>query len=140
MPEALGVVHAGSDEVRLKLATERVLRSAADENVVIVGRAAAIVLRDRQDSLHVRLDGPKEARLKNGAAALGLTLAEARVKLEQTDRARAAYVKELFGLDWGEPSLYDLTLDSTAFSVGACADIVLAAAQGRLSLVARAGL
>ena len=48
---------------------------------MIVGRAAAIVSGDRKDALHVRLDGPRDARIRQGPAALNLPLAEAGVKL-----------------------------------------------------------
>lgn len=134
VPDVSTTIVATTDEERLKVATERVLRSAATDDVVIVGRAAVIVLRDRQDALHVRLDGPREGRLKQCASALGLDPKDAEVRLEKTDRARAAYVKELYGLDWRDPNLYDLMLDSTRFSVETCAKVILAAARSRLHL------
>ena len=124
-------IAAPTDELRLRQATEFVLRDVAKSNAVIVGRAAAIVLRNFDRALHVRLDGPRTARLKQGAQALGLSLSEAEVLLEKTDRARAAYVREMYGQDWRDPSLYHLILDSTAFSIETCSKLILAAAQGR---------
>src|ERR1700736_1795029 len=45
--------------------TERVIHQIAETTGgVILGRAAAIVLRDRPCMLHVRLDGPPEARIQ----------------------------------------------------------------------------
>lgn len=134
LPEGVGVFEGMTDEVRLKNATERVLHAAANTDVVIVGRAAAIVLRDREHALHVRLDGPRDARLTHGATALGISVLEAAAKLEQTDRARAAYIRELYGMDWRDLSLYHLIIDSTSFSVEACTDLVLDAARVRLGL------
>lgn len=121
-----------SDEMKLQIATERLLRAATSKNTVVVGRAAAIVLRDRQDALHVRLDGPKEARVRQGAEALGLTLTEAEKRLDQTDRARATYVRELYGRDWRDWTLYHLMIDSTALPIDACTRLILAAAHARL--------
>lgn len=131
IPDASVPLDVTSDEVRLKVGTEQVLRNAAAGNVVVVGRAAAIVLRDRDDALHVRLDGARQARIKQGAAALGLRLSEAEAKLDQTDRARAAYVKELYGLDWRDPALYHMVIDSTTVSLEACTDVIVVTA-GRL--------
>ena len=46
------------DERAYRLQTERVLGEiAAGQGGVVLGRAAAMVLRDREDVLHVRLDG-----------------------------------------------------------------------------------
>jgi len=126
-----GAIVAPTDELRLRQATEHVLRKAAMTNAVIVGRAAAIVLKDFDRALHVRLDGPRSARVKQGAQALGLSLSEAEILLEQTDRARAAYVREMYGQDWRDPSLYHLTIDSTAFSIETCSKLILAAAKVR---------
>ena len=134
LPDPSTTTDASSDEIRLKLATEVVLRDAAAGHAVIVGRAAAVVLGDRPDALHIRFDGPRPARISQGAAALGLSLAEAELKLQQTDRARAAYVKELYGLDWRDPTLYHLVIDSTKFSVADCTRLVLKAAEIRLRL------
>jgi cytidylate kinase len=130
--ESAFAVDTSGDEMKLQMATERVLRAAASKNTVVVGRAAAVVLRDRQDALHVRLDGPRAARIRQGAEALGLTLAEAEKKLDQTDRARATYVRELYGLDWRDWTLYHLMIDSTALALGACTSLILAAAHARL--------
>ena len=101
-------------------------------DVVIVGRAGAIVLRGREDALHVRMDGPRPRRIKQGAEALGLTFADAENTLDKTDRARAAYVKALYGLDWRDSSLYHLVIDSTIFSVETCTRLIVAAAHTRL--------
>lgn len=120
-----------SDEVRLRRATERVLLAAAATDTVIVGRAAAIVLKDRDDALHVRLDGPRAGRIRQGAGALGITLEDAARKLDQVDQARAAYVKELYGMNWRDSILYHLTLDSTVFALDTCTELTLAAAKAR---------
>jgi cytidylate kinase len=134
IPESVLTADTTGDEVMLRRATERVLRDAAATDTVVVGRGAAIVLRDRQDALHVRLDGPRQARIRQGAEALGLTLADAEKKLDQTDRARAAYIRELYGLDWRDSALYHLVIDSAALSVDACTKLILAAAHARLGI------
>lgn len=120
------------DAVSFRQATERALRKAAEDDVVVVGRAAALVLSDRPDALHVRLDGPREARLRQGAAALKLSAEEAASKLDVTDRARAAYVRELYGRDWRDPALYHLVVDATRIPIPACTAIILEAAKATL--------
>ena len=125
--ESIRFTDAGSDEARLRQTTELVLRERARGAVVIVGRAAAIVLNDVDQALHVRLDGARQKRISQGAAALGLSQADAEARLEQTDRAREAYVRELYRRDWRDPMLYHLTINATAFSIEDCSNLILEA-------------
>jgi cytidylate kinase len=129
VPESLTNWQAASDGLRLREATEAVLRHAAKHSAVIVGRASAIVLQDEPHCLHVRLDGPKEARVRQGAKGLGISIRDAETKLEQTDRARAAYVREMYTRDWRDPSLYHLIIDSTAFPISVCVQLILTASR-----------
>src|SRR6201997_226825 len=59
---------------------------------VILGRAAAGVLgKDR--GFHVRLDGPAERRVAQGAVIEGISQDQARERLRAADKARTAYVR-----------------------------------------------
>src|SRR3954462_3168437 len=52
--------------------TERVLaETAASHGGVVLGRGAAMVLGERPDALHVRLDGPQDRRLAAACARSG---------------------------------------------------------------------
>src|SRR5258708_4700887 len=109
----------------LRRATEDVVRKAAERDSVIVGRAIAIVLGDRSDAFHVRLDGPRAGRILQAMAALTLTRREAEGKLDLTDRAREAYVKRLYGKNWRDASLYHMIVDSTSLELATCAKLVV---------------
>src|SRR2546421_2098706 len=53
--------------------SEEVVRQLADrEGTVILGRAAVFVLQGRPDTLHVRLDGPVEARRRQAMRHEGI--------------------------------------------------------------------
>jgi hypothetical protein len=61
---------------------------------VILGRGAAVVLgKDR--GFHVRLDGPAERRVVQGAMIEGIGDEQARERLCAADKARTAYVRRL---------------------------------------------
>ena len=123
--------HMSHDPKAFKLASEHVIRAIAEHDAVIVGRAAAVVLADRQDALHVRFDGPVAARLARARIIFGLSEKMASQRLLETDRARALYVRTYYKRDWNDPSLYHLIIDGTAFDEDACAEIVLAAVLRR---------
>jgi Cytidylate kinase-like family len=122
----------GPDEHSYVDACEAVIRELADRGEgVILGRAAAVVLRDDGRALHVRLDGPVDRRAARAAVIEDVTLEEARSRLEKTDRAREAYVRRFYGVDPHDSSLYHVMLDSTAISLDACVDVILTAAEAR---------
>ena len=79
------------DERSFRQQTERVLEEIADgDGGVVLGRAAALVLRDRPDALHVRLDGPRDRRLAAAVGRSGRPVDVVRRELEANDRGREA--------------------------------------------------
>lgn len=130
------------DEYRFVEQTERVIErlAASADGGVILGRAAACVLREWPAVLHVRLDGPAEARLaraerlraQRSTADTG-TVALRRV-LADNDRARTAYVKHFYRDDPTDARLYHLVIDSTALPIAVCVDMLAAAARGRCGI------
>ena len=90
-----------------------------------------MVLHDRPDVLHVRLDGPRERRLEAAVARSGRSIDEVRREMEANDRTREAYVRHFYRCDPSAAKHYHLVIDSTAVPVEAVVDIVVAAARAR---------
>ncbi|MCW2509017.1 MAG: uncharacterized protein JWP68_2165 [Modestobacter sp.] len=135
MPDPVGGVLPTStlpDERAYRLQTEKVLAEiAAGPGGVVLGRAAAIVLRNRPDVLHVRLDGPPEARLAAAVAHAGRPEEEVRRDRDAADAARVAYVRHFYRCDPAEARHYHLVVDSTALPHDTVVDLVVAAARAR---------
>lgn len=111
-------------------ATEEVLLAqAATGEGVILGRAAAIVLRDRPQVLRARLHGPPAQRAAQAARLECIELSEAERQVGQLDRAHAEYVKRFYGADVEDPALYDLVLDSTAIALDTCVELLVIAVR-----------
>ena len=109
--------------------TERVLIDAADAgDAVVLGRAAAIVLRDRPGSLHVRLDGPEEARVFQAMRVEDIDEDEARRRQRSSDRARMDYVKHFYRAE-RRARHYHVVLDSTAVALPTCVELIVTAAR-----------
>jgi cytidylate kinase len=95
---------------------------------VILGRAAAVVLgKDR--GYHVRLDGPADRRVAQGAVVEGISEEQARDRLRAADKARTAYVRRLYRCDPAHPSLYHLVIDSTAIPLDTVVELIVTAAR-----------
>jgi cytidylate kinase len=121
--------HVLEDDLRGS-AEAGIRRMAADGEGVILGRAAAVVLgKDR--GYHVRLDGPAERRVTQGAAIEGISAQQARARLRAADKARTAYVRRLYRADPADPALYHLVIDSTAIPLDTVIDLIVAAVQSR---------
>jgi cytidylate kinase len=111
------------DEIR-NAAEAEVLALAAAGGGVVLGRAAAVVLgRDR--GFHVRLDGPPDRRLAQGALVEGVSIDEARARMQAADKARTSYVRRLYGADPTTAGHYHLVIDSTAIPLGTVVELII---------------
>jgi Cytidylate kinase-like family len=131
LPELAGaMVQAGvlgGEDYRRE--TERLIREHVDSGAVILGRAAAVILRDEPSALHVRLDGPPERRVENAMKLESLDRADAERLRKSGDRAREGYVRHFYGCDARDPALYHLVIDSTALPASTVVEVIAAAAR-----------
>jgi hypothetical protein len=127
VPSALPAGALTADDFRRETERAVIAQSATGEGVIL-GRAAAFVLRDEPGVLRVRLDGPREARLLQ-AIRLGVDEPTATRTIDRLDRTHATYARELYGVDVRDPAHYDLVLDSTRLHVETCVEVIEAAAS-----------
>ena len=118
-------------EDEFRLATEQVLHEYSDAGAVILGRAAAVVLRDEPGALHVRLDGPADRRIGQAMVVHGVDRPTAERELKIADRARETYVERWYSVDPHDPRNYDLVIDSTRINVDTCVELIVLAATRR---------
>jgi CMP/dCMP kinase len=91
----------------------KVVHTLADEgNVVIIGRAGQSILQERQDVLHVRIVAPLQVRVDRVASRQGISKESALAQVKASDTSRKQLVKRLFKVNWEEPSLYHLVLNT----------------------------
>jgi cytidylate kinase len=115
------------DAAQFRERAEAIIRQALPTGVVVLGRAGAAMLADEPEVLRVRLFGPPAARVRQAARIEGIDEDEASTRLPEVDRARAHYVRRLYGRDIDDPALYHLQLDSTAVGMDGCVDVIAAA-------------
>ena len=120
-----------ADEHAFREKTEEVLREIAVRGGVVLGRAAAFVLADEPGALHVRLDGPVDARVAAVVARTGRSDAEVRRELRSNDAARGGYVRHFYRCDATQARHYHLVLDTTAIPWGTATELVVTAARAR---------
>jgi cytidylate kinase len=119
-------------EREMRALIEEVVARCRSSGGVVLGRGGMMVLRSVPWALHVHLAGPREARLRQGAAMAGIDDQTAARQQKAEDRARRDYVRSAYGVDGEDASLYHLVLDSTALSLDVCVDVVVEAATARV--------
>ena len=100
---------------------QEVLDTAARGNVVVRGWGATQLLRPVPHVPCVRIMRPLAQRVQWLMAELDtddLELAEAEIR--RSDHANATRMHEQFGVDWGDPVLFDLVLNLDRLSVDTC--------------------
>ncbi|HVV91574.1 MAG TPA: cytidylate kinase-like family protein [Solirubrobacterales bacterium] len=138
VPTPLPSAALTSDDFRHETEKAVLARCQTGEGVIL-GRAAAVVLRDDPRVLKVRLDGPREARIRQAMTFGGIDEETAARTLDRLDRTHADYTRELYGADIRDFSLYDLMIDSTRIPIEVCVDLVCAAARAEDAAEAREG-
>ena len=114
-------------------AVEHIMEAlAAEGNIVIVGRAGQVILRDRPDVLHVQVIAPAEVRAGRIARQHGIALEAAQAQIEASDRHRRNYLKRFYHVRWDDPALYDLIVNTSRVTPEAAAELIGAALPLRL--------
>jgi cytidylate kinase len=103
---------------------ETILALGTHGECVIVGRGSAMILRE-ETTLRVRLVAPFKDRVARTAAVLNLDHAAAAKRLEQLDRERTQYIRDHFLKHPEDPHFSDIVLNTSRFSLNACADLIV---------------
>jgi cytidylate kinase len=94
-----------------------VLEMAARDNVVLVGRASTVILGDVRHALRARVIAPETVRARRIEQQQGLTAEAARESVRHADHDLAARVRFLYHLEWDQPLLYDVVLNTERLTV-----------------------
>ena len=118
------------EEAKLvKITRGLVTELASKGRLVLVGRAAAAVLAEASDAVHVRLVARRAFRVNVARIALGLAAEEAERRLDETDRNRELYHREFYNRDWHEATNYDLILNTERLGFDGAAELIVARAR-----------
>jgi len=93
--------------------TEEVRGGAA----VYHGLAGHLLLKGAPGLLRLRIIAPMEYRIRMAQERLNLTRTQAVAHIEAMDRDRRRWTQFLYGVDWGDPALYDLLVNLERTSV-----------------------
>jgi cytidylate kinase len=102
-----------------------VLEMAAADNHVLIGRGAAIVLARFPHVLRVRVSAPPAERARRVEQSHGLVPDAAVDHVEHSDADHAARLRFFYHLDWNDPLLYDLAINTERISAPRAARLIV---------------
>jgi cytidylate kinase len=122
------------DANALELVKKAILGACRRGNMVIVGRGGQALLQDQPDVLHVRIEAPLENRIQHVKEQLKQTRQvhyadidlrrEAQDLIQSRDTASAEYIKTYYHLDWSDPQLYHVVLNTGKVSVEQAVQVI----------------
>jgi cytidylate kinase len=100
------------------------VEAAKQDNVIYHGYAGQLFLKGVRHALKIRLEAPLEHRIDAEMKEYGKSHDEARDYIKKADEQRSRWVKFLYGIDWHDPSLYDLSINLQDMSIDTVCDMV----------------
>jgi hypothetical protein len=126
-----GMPAARADVIRAECAhtaVEAVIREAAKQSCVIMGRGGFALLADHPGACHVRLTAPAGWRAARLAASECLPLERAERRIESDDHNRAAFVRHYHHRRIDDPGNFHLVLAAERFRPDELVSVIAAAA------------
>ena len=108
-PSILDRVVYGKDKY-VAYIQKAILQHLQKDNVVYHGLAGHFFVKDISHVLKVRILAEMEDRVRLEMARHGISEKEARRVLEHDDEERKKWSQHLYGIDTGDPRLYDLVI------------------------------
>jgi cytidylate kinase len=107
-----------------------VIRGLAHEgNVLILGRGGQILLRNYPGALHVQTVAPFANRVEVVISRYGLKERDAQQRVRASDRARFDYLRRYHDVDWLDPTLYHLVMNTASLPAASTVSLIVAAQQ-----------
>jgi len=93
-------------------------------NVIILGWGSQCLLKEKPNTLHVRLIKDNDLKTKELMEAENLSSKAAKDFIDREEGDLKAYVKQYFNEDWNDAHLYDLIIDMGKISVEKAVDMI----------------
>lgn len=114
------------DEVQAITMAQGMVRAAYEnDNVVILGRGGQAILEDEPGVLHVRIEAPLDARVQRIQEQESVSQRAAQRTTDTRDRAAADYLKRFHSIDWSDPTLYHLVINTGRVDTEAAARLIV---------------
>jgi cytidylate kinase len=126
------------EALSVNLVKDTIIAAHKHDNIVIVGRGGQAILQHEPGVLHVRITAPLGARTMRVKEREYLNLDDATELVKSKDQNAAVYLQRFFDIDWDNPLLYHLSINTGKWESEDATDIIINALS-RLKIVRSMG-
>lgn len=112
------------DKILFNLQSKIIREVASKEDCIIVGRCGNYVLRDEERCKNIYLYAPLDVRISTIMERYHLDEKGAHSLVRKMDKDRNYYFNYYTDQSWDEMTTYDLTIDTSAFTVDEIVDLL----------------
>ncbi len=113
----------------LALIQAAITEEISSGDAVYHGLAGHLLLQGRLEVLRIRVIAPLDHRIHLVQDELGLSRLDAVAHIEKVDDERSKWTRYLYGVDWEDPSLYDLVINLQHLCVEQACSFVCSVAE-----------
>jgi cytidylate kinase len=98
---------------------------------VIMGHGAQLLLREFSCALHVLVHAPEGLRVQKAMDERGLSREGAEKLIRKSDHEQRGFLHSAFHMDWSDPKLYDLVVNTQKVQIETAANLIVQVAGTR---------
>lgn len=113
-----------AEKAYLDAVRELIKELARADNVLIVGRGGQAILHGWPNILHIRIIASPDVRVQRLMGRHAITAEAALAQIRASDRRRKRFIERAYHVDWGDPALYDLVINTGALDVARSVSLI----------------
>lgn len=123
--------HYVPNDLEVKKAVAGIIQGMAVQgNIIIVGRAGAMITQDLPNTLHIHLYAPFKHRVTQVVKHEGLSEEEAKRTIQRVDQERV-YIRNFFAGESADSSFFDATFNTANLSMETISEAIIAMAKSK---------
>ena len=108
----------------IEYAKDRLTEDGHKDGLILVGFGSHILFRDDPEAFHVRIFSPLPTRIHRIKNEYHLSDEDAQKTLLTADKKQKKFITTVFDKNPDDPSMYDISLNTTSLSVDVCASLL----------------
>ncbi len=112
------------EEIYMETLNDVILKLAEEDNLILMGRGGQYILKDFKNAYHILLLADKNNRIKFMQKFYKLSTSKAEQAVIDGEKRRSNLYKKLGKVDYNEPHLYHLILNTSKLSLEKAVDII----------------
>lgn len=133
-----GVRANAEADYEAKMENIKIVQQQGEAGGVMLGRNGTVILGDRPNTLHVKLDAPFEARVRGAVVRLGVSQKQAERRARREDAVRAGMSEKMHYWDPRDNDHYDLVVNTQNLAEETAVRVIVAALEAKTGRVAPA--